>query len=84
MCCSKKSIETTSQRQFLILFGLKLRQVRQVISRSFIFYPEPLISSHLDRQGNPYYRLYEPIERAHHTFTSEESVRIWLEQRHNR
>jgi len=80
----RKGIETTSKGQLLIWLGLKLRQVRQVISSSFSLYPESLISSHLDRQGNPYYHLYDPIERAHHTFTSEESIRIWLEQRHYR
>lgn len=59
-------------------------QLGEAISSSFRFNLEPHIQKHQDRQGNPYYRVYDPIERAHHTFTSEESVRIWLEGRYHK
>lgn len=42
----------------------------------------PRIRQKIDRLGNRYYRVYDPIENTHRLFTSEESVRVWLEQRY--
>jgi len=54
----------------------------KVVSRTFTLYPEPFISKHLNRQGELYYRVYDPDQKTHHRFISEEAVRIWLEERH--
>lgn len=43
---------------------------------------EPRISRRFDRQGYPYFHIYDPIDRAHYAFSSEEAVRTWLEQRY--
>lgn len=43
---------------------------------------EPRISRRFDRQGYPYFHIYDPIDNAHYTLSSEEAVRTWLEQRY--
>jgi len=55
----------------------------KAVSRTFTLYPEPYISKHLNRQGELYYRVYDPDQKTHHRFISEEAVRIWLEERHH-
>ncbi|ETX00111.1 hypothetical protein [Candidatus Entotheonella palauensis] len=42
---------------------------------------EPQIYKRLDRRGNAYYRLYDPKTDQSRFFSSEEDVRIWLDQR---
>ena len=42
---------------------------------------EPQIYKRLDRRGKPYYRLYDPKTDQRRVFSSEEDVRIWLDQR---
>lgn len=44
---------------------------------------EPRIRQKIDRLGNRYYRVYDPVANAHYLFTSEEAVRVWLEQRYH-
>ncbi|MEO0407575.1 MAG: hypothetical protein AAF289_09515 [Cyanobacteria bacterium P01_A01_bin.135] len=43
---------------------------------------EPIVTHHRDRQGNPYYRMYDPVTRQRTTCSSEAEVRQWLEQRY--
>lgn len=61
-----------------------LIRLKKVVLRTFSLYPEPLISKHLNRQGELYYRVYDPDQKTRHTFSSEEAVRIWLEEQHHR
>lgn len=43
---------------------------------------QPRITEDRDRQGNLYFRVYDPCDRSRHTFDSEEELRVWLEQRY--
>lgn len=43
---------------------------------------EPSIRMRRDRQGKPYFTAYDPFSQTHHRFTSEQDVRIWLEERY--
>lgn len=41
------------------------------------------ISRRFNRQGYPYFHIYDPIKNTHHTFLSEDAVLVWLEQRYH-
>ncbi|WP_204102462.1 MULTISPECIES: hypothetical protein [Spirulina sp. CCY15215] len=43
---------------------------------------QPRITEGRDRQGNLYFRVYDPCDHSRHTFASEMEVRVWLEQRY--
>lgn len=43
---------------------------------------DPKIEERLDRQGHPYWKVYDPIAQQHHRFTEEDAVYEWLEQRY--
>jgi hypothetical protein len=43
---------------------------------------EPQIEQKSDRDGNLYYRIYDPITRRYTFLASEREVRIWLENRY--
>jgi hypothetical protein len=43
---------------------------------------EPKIRRKHDRHGNTYFRVYDPSTATTHTFTSEQEVRAWLDQRY--
>ena len=45
---------------------------------------EPIIRHRVDLSGVHFYRIYDPVSRTHHWFTSEAEVRTWLEDRHYR
>ncbi|EKU99981.1 hypothetical protein Lepto7375DRAFT_2069 [Leptolyngbya sp. PCC 7375] len=45
---------------------------------------ELVVSEHQDRNGERYYRIYDPLDEKMHYFSSENEVRIWLDQRHYR
>lgn len=42
----------------------------------------PRIRQRIDRLGNRYYRVYDPSSETHRLFTSEEEMRVWLEERY--
>lgn len=43
---------------------------------------EPKIRRKHDRHGNLYFRVYDPSTATTNTFTSEQEVRAWLDQRY--
>ncbi|MEM9538612.1 MAG: hypothetical protein AAGA60_03775 [Cyanobacteria bacterium P01_E01_bin.42] len=43
---------------------------------------QPRITEDRDRQGNLYFRVYDPCDRSRMMFDSEEELRVWLEQRY--
>lgn len=43
---------------------------------------DPMIHEKRDRRGNVYYDLYDPVGNQRLTFSSEEEIRYWLEQRY--
>lgn len=58
----------------------------QQVAHSFLKYcvgsSEPRISALRDRQGNPYFVAYDPVDNRRHSFASEVELRVWLEQRY--
>lgn len=73
-----------AKRGFLAWFRMRINGFRKSLVRTLMLDPEPYISEHQNRKGEFYYRVYDPDQDIHHTFDSEESVRIWLEERHYR
>ncbi|NER79449.1 MAG: hypothetical protein F6K42_07670 [Leptolyngbya sp. SIO1D8] len=59
-----------------------LKRVGSSLLNYFSGSMEPRISVKRDRNGNASFAAYDPIDCAHHTFNSEEAVRVWLEQRY--
>jgi len=51
--------------------------------RTLMLDPEPYICEYQNRKGEVCFRVYDPDQNVHHTFDSEDSVRIWLEERHH-
>lgn len=45
---------------------------------------EPTITQKSDRQGNPYFEVYDPFTDSRAFFSSEREVRAWLEERYSR
>jgi hypothetical protein len=43
---------------------------------------DPKIAERVDRHGQPYWDVYDPITQQHHRFTKENAVYEWLEQRY--
>jgi hypothetical protein len=43
---------------------------------------EPQVTTLVDRGGQQQWHVYDPVLNHHHTFTSEQEVRVWLEQRY--
>ncbi|MBD0335378.1 MAG: hypothetical protein ICV62_07815 [Cyanobacteria bacterium Co-bin13] len=43
---------------------------------------QPQIRRYTTRQGEPAWTVYDPVDGSTHRFSSEEDVRIWLEQRY--
>jgi hypothetical protein len=52
--------------------------VLQILTRS----PEPKIYQKHDRHGKLYFQVYDPIAHRTSTFSTEQEVRIWLDQRY--
>ncbi|NJL02654.1 MAG: hypothetical protein HC910_19625 [Spirulinaceae cyanobacterium SM2_1_0] len=45
---------------------------------------EPRIRLTRDAQGQPLWRVFDPVSRTHASFARERDVRVWLEQRYYR
>ena len=58
--------------------------VAQIVHNQVIQGTEPVLSEHCDKNGKRYYRVYDPLHEKIHYFTTENEVRIWLDQRHYR
>ncbi len=43
---------------------------------------EPRAKRKVDKFGNLYYQVYDPVSHSHHAFTSEDALRTWLDQRY--
>ncbi|GEM_PF-6642990 len=69
---------------FLSWLGRCITRVEISLARTFTLNPDPYISEHRNRNGELYFRVYDPGQDVYHTFYSEESVYIWLEERHYR
>jgi len=79
-CWTKEQI----QKGFLPWLRRRIKRFGKVFTRTLMLDPEPYISEHKNRKGEAYFRVYDPDQNVSHTFDSEESVRIWLEERHHR
>lgn len=59
-----------------------LDKVGQSLLGYFCGSKDPQIVTKRDRDGNTFFVAYDPIDQAHYTFTSEQEVRVWLDQRY--
>jgi hypothetical protein len=58
------------------------QRVGQDLWRYFCGSQEPRITRQCDRTGHVYFKVYDPVDRQHYEFGSEQELRIWLEQRY--
>lgn len=63
--------------KFQRLNGLWERIVNTLAGRS-----EPQIYRKRDRQGNWYFRVYDPVSKRSATLSSERELRAWIDQRY--
>ncbi|HEY9640886.1 MAG TPA: hypothetical protein V6C57_10410 [Coleofasciculaceae cyanobacterium] len=63
----------------------KLSQLNQLWNRflnALSGQSEPTITQKFDRDGNLYFRVYDPVTRKAMSMTSEQEVRAWFDQRY--
>lgn len=68
------------KRNFSWVNGLK--QLAKSFVRSIANSSEPRISKKVDRNGNLYYKVYDPTSGASAVFSTEQEIRIWIDQRY--
>ena len=61
-----------------------VQTVEKTLYDLLIHNSEPIISGRRDFKGTHHYRVYDPVYEKTYRFTSEDEVRIWLEQRYYR
>lgn len=44
---------------------------------------DPRISQTIDRAGNAYFQVHDPVSGQQHCFDSEQELRVWLDQRYS-
>lgn len=59
-----------------------LEQLWNSILETFTTSSEPKIYQKYDRNGKLYFRVYDPITHQSSTFSTEQELRIWLDQRY--
>lgn len=74
--------DTAARNQRLDWLRSRLKSLLVTASKLFNTTHEPRISKRFDRWGNIYFAVYDPANKTHQVFTSEQEVRIWLEQRY--
>jgi hypothetical protein len=57
-------------------------QIWNLLLKAFANSSEPQIYQKHDRHGNMYFKVYDPVTRQFGTFTTEQEVRVWLDQRY--
>lgn len=65
--------------------SIKLPNWEQLWNSALEFFtrsPEPKIYEKRDGAGNLYFQVYDPIAHQSSTFSTEQEVRIWLDQRY--
>lgn len=72
----KKFITKQNQKIAQSLLNLSDRLI------NFTTNSEPKVWEQKDRQGNIYFRVYDPIRDRHIYFNSEAEVRYWLDKRY--
>ena len=76
-----RSVRTTSRFAKLTTFA---NNQLQFLWRYFSQRLEPKIWQKRDRYGNSYWVVYDPTTGHSSCFSSEQEVRVWLEQRYYR
>lgn len=71
-----------SQSQDRAAISRRLSAAIEALLSSFVGSNQPQVRMACDRQGQLYWQVYDPVNRAHHRFDTEDEVRVWLEQRY--
>jgi len=82
--CEPRSDTTLSDRPaktWRILLGQYIGQVWHEIVLKLTPSNDPQIYEKRDRHGNTYFHVYDPLTGLSSTFSSEDEIRIWLDQR---
>lgn len=79
-----QSQQTTPEpgRSRLVNVQRQLGQWGMALLRYFTGSQQPHITVKSDRAGQSFYEVYDPVDRQHHIFGTEQEVRVWLEQRY--
>jgi predicted 3-demethylubiquinone-9 3-methyltransferase (glyoxalase superfamily) len=74
--------EPLAQASLIRRSFVKFDRLWQALVRSVKTRQEPQITWMRDRQGQSYFKVYDPLTEQHYYADSEQEVRIWLEQRY--
>lgn len=80
----KQSAQPREQKGWSQRFSHYRRRVGHQCLRFLVGSREPKITPRRDRNGNPYYEIYDPISGDRCSCATEQEVRVWLEQRYAR
>ena len=78
---SARFIERSLMQRFL---SKSIHVLGRFIRSSLIYSSDPKVVWKRDRQGLVYLQAYDPRTNSYHYFSSEQDVRIWIEQRYQK
>lgn len=79
-----QNARSTNRNSGLIWLQSGLKFISNALLNVLVISRDPHISYYRDRHGNESFRVYDPVDDSHHQFANENSLRIWLEERHKR
>lgn len=79
---SIQSCEPLAKTSFIQRSFAKFDRLWQALVRSIETSREPKVTWMRDRQGQSYFKIYDPVTGQHHYADSDQEARVWLEQRY--
>lgn len=78
----KALLDDSGRSNSNLLKRVQWQQVWQFLLNAIVPSSDPKIYQKRDRQGNIYFRVYDPATGSTSVFATEKEVRIWLDQRY--
>ncbi|WAL61704.1 hypothetical protein [Thermocoleostomius sinensis] len=75
-------IEDTQARQRQFSLRRSFERIWNLLLSAFAESSEPKIYQKHDRDGNVYFKVYDPVTHQTEILTTEQEVRVWLDQRY--
>jgi ABC-type transport system substrate-binding protein len=76
------SADSSRVKPFWVNAQSHLTQVGRALLNYFSGSIDPRIAKKWNANGRELFRVYDPVERTHQLFDSEQELRVWLEQRY--
>lgn len=75
---------SSRSRHWFTPVGTWIRSIANQLKQVRLLGPayEPRVRRKVNQCGTPTYQIYDPVTHCHHTFSSEEALRVWLDKRY--